>query len=128
MKIDAVVDTSIFVDYLRQYPQAQQWFLAHTHQRLAITPVVWMEIVQGARNTIERAQFIRFLRQYDIEHPTADDNRWAMRHLAQFHLSHGIEMADVMIASVTVRLHVPLYTLNQKHYQALPGLDVRRPY
>ncbi|MBZ0298973.1 MAG: PIN domain-containing protein [Anaerolineae bacterium] len=128
MKTDAIVDTSVFVDYLRQVPQAQAWFLASTHLSLSITPVVWMEIVQGARSSVERAQSIRFLRQFAIEHPTPDDNHWAMRQLAQFHLSHGVEMADVMIASVAARLSVPLYTLNIKHYQPLPALVVQRPY
>jgi tRNA(fMet)-specific endonuclease VapC len=128
VKTDAIVDTSIFVDYLREIPQAQQWFLANMHLGLSITPVVWMEIVQGARNSIERAQYLRFLRQFTIEHPTPDDNHWAMRQLAQFHLSHGVEMGDVMIASVATRLNVPLYTLNIKHYQALPGVLVQRPY
>ncbi len=87
-----------------------------------------MEIIQGARNSIERAQYVRFLRQFTVEHPTPDDNRWAMRQFAQFHLSHGIEMADVMIASVAAHFEIPLYTLNLRHYLPLPGVDVRRPY
>lgn len=128
MKTDAIVDTSVFIDYLRQIPLAQEWFLENTQTNLAVTPIVWMEIVQGARNRIERAQYIRFLRQFDIEHPTVDSNLWAMRQFAQFHLGHGIEMADVMIASVAVHLNVPLYSLNLRHYQVLPGLDVRTPY
>jgi predicted nucleic acid-binding protein len=33
-----------------------------------------------------------------------------------------------MIASVAARLEVPLYTLNVKHYQPLPGIRVVRPY
>jgi len=51
-----------------------------------------------------------------------------MRQLGHFHLSHGIHLQDVMIASVAVRLDVPLYTLNLKHYEPLPGLRAVRPY
>lgn len=51
-----------------------------------------------------------------------------MRQLARFYLSHGAHLQDVMIASVAARLAVPLYTLNVKHYEPLPGLRVVRPY
>src|SRR6476620_12590550 len=72
-------------------PAATSWFAGLGRQRLAITPVVWMETVQGATDRVKRAQAIRFLRQFRIEHPTEDDNRWAMRQMASFHLSHSIQ-------------------------------------
>lgn len=87
-----------------------------------------METVQGARNKTQRAQAIRFLRRFRIEHPTEDDNRWAMRQLARFHLSHGIQLEDAQIASVAARLGVPLYTMNLKHFAPLPGVDAEKPY
>ena len=48
---------------------------------------------------------------------------WAMRQTASFHLSHGIQLQDAMIASVAARLAVPLYTTNLKHFQPLPSVD-----
>lgn len=128
MVTDAILDTSILIDLLRAYPPAAEWFSGRGRLRLAITPVVWMETVQGATDSARRAQAIRLLRQFRIEHPTEDDNRWAMRQAARFHLSHNIHLQDVMIASVAVRLAVPLYTTNLKHFEPLPSLDVRRPY
>jgi predicted nucleic acid-binding protein len=128
MVTDAILDTSILVDLLRAFPQASQWFAGLGRLRLAITPVVWMETVQGATDGTRRAQAIRLLRQFRIEHPTEDDNRWAMRQTARFYLSHSIHLQDAMIASVAVRLAVPLYTTNLKHFEPLPSLDVRKPY
>lgn len=125
--IDAVLDTSILVELLRQSPDALQWAQKNQNRRYTITPIVWMETVQGARNKIERQQIMRFLRTYHIEHSTAADNYWAMLQLSRFHLSHGVELADVMIASVAARLGVPLYTLNIKHYAPLP-LNSQKPY
>jgi predicted nucleic acid-binding protein len=126
--IDAILDTSILVDLLRTFPPAKEWFGGLGRQRLAITPVVWMETVQGATDRTRRAQAIRFLREFRIEYSTEDDNRWAMRQLARFHLSHSIQLQDVMIASVAVRLAVPLYTTNLKHFQPLPSVDAQKPY
>lgn len=128
MVIDAILDTSILIDLLRAFPPATSWFAGLGRQRLAITPVVWMETVQGATDQIKRAQAIRFLRQFRIEHPTEDDNRWAMRQTASFHLSHGVQLQDAMIASVAARLAVPLYTANLKHFQPLPSIDASKPY
>lgn len=71
---------------------------------------------------------MRFLRRFHLEHPTPDDNNWAMLQFGRFYLSHGVEMTDVMIASVAVRLSVPLYTLNIRHYAPLPDLDEQKPY
>jgi predicted nucleic acid-binding protein len=128
VRISGILDTTIVIDILRADPVALYWYEGLGQQRVAITPIVWMEIVQGARDKTDRAQLLRFLRQFPVEHPTADDNHWAMRQFAQFHLSHGVEMADVMIASVAVRDSVPLYTLNLRHYQPLVGVDAQRPY
>jgi len=128
MVSDAILDTSVLIDLLRGFPPATNWFAGLRRQRLAITPVVWMETVQGATDREKRAQAIRFLRQFRIEHPTEDDNRWAMRQTANFHLSHGIQLQDAMIASVAARLTIPLYTTNLKHFQPLPSVDAKKPY
>ena len=124
------LDTNIIIDLLRGLPAAVNWQQAQSNNRLrlAITPVVWLETVEGAENRVERAQAIRFLRKFRVEHPTPDDNNWAMHQFAQYHLSHSVDFPDVMIASVAVRLNVPLYTLNIKHYAPLPNLNDIRPY
>jgi len=128
MVTDAILDTSILIDLLRAFPPATEWFAGLGRQRVGITPVVWMETMQGAADGVRRAQAIRFLRQFRMEHPTEDDNRWAMLQTARFHLSHGIQFQDTMIASVAVRLAVPLYNTNLKHFQPLPTVDAKKPY
>jgi len=37
-------------------------------------------------------------------------------------------MIDALIAAPAARLSVPLYTLNLKHFQALPDVEALRPY
>lgn len=128
MVSDAILDTSVLIDLLRGFQPATDWLAGLGRQRTVITPVVWMETIQGATNRVRREQAIRFLRRFRIEHPTEDDNRWAMRQTARFHLSHSIQLQDAMIASVAVRLSVPLYTTNLKHFQPLPAVNARKPY
>lgn len=126
--VDFILDTSILIDILRQDTKALQWFNGIGQQRAGITPVVWMETVQGATSKQKRQQILKFLRQFHVEHSTSDDNKWAMLQIARFSLGYVMSFADVMIASVSVRLNVPIYTLNLKHYTPLPSVNAKRPY
>ncbi len=126
--INFILDTTILIDLLRQSPIALQWSTTVKMSHGAITPIAWMETVDGARDKTERAQILIFLRQFRLKHSTQMDNQWAMLQFSHFRLSHGVEFTDMMIASVAARLQVPLYTLNLKHYAPLPGINEFRPY
>lgn len=126
--IDGFLDTNVVIDLLREIETTVNWYATLQEQRLAIIPIVWMETVQGARDKTEQRQIIRFLNRFHLEHPTAEDNQWAMLQLTNFHLSHGIHFQDLMIAAVSARIAVPLYTFNTKHFSPLPGINVQRPY
>ena len=125
---DALIDTNIIVDILSNHSPAVKWFTGVKNQRLVISPVTWLETVRGARNKYELKVIVEFLKQFDVEHPTPDDNDWTMAQYSQFYLSHGIDWEDCMIASTAVRLSIPLYTRNTKHFSILPNLDLRQPY
>jgi len=126
--IDGILDTNILIDLLRNVTRTVNWYASLRTQNLVLVPIVWMEVVHGARNKTEQEQIMQFLHRFQIEHPTSVDNLWAMRELANFHLSHGLQFQDAMIASVAARLQVPLYTFNVKHFAPLPNLNVQRPY
>lgn len=126
--VDGIIDTSILIDVLRNKSDAITWLSAGMSSKLAITPIVWMEIMQGATDKQKRQQFLKFLKRFTVEYATETDTKWAMLQLARFSLSHGIEITDLLIASVAVRLGVPLYTLNVKHFAPLPSLQVITPY
>lgn len=116
------------IDILAKHSPAISWFLNAGNQQLGIIPITWLETIRGARNKYELNQIIEFLKQFDLEYPTIVDNNWAMSQYSQFYLSHGIDWEDCMIASVAVRLSLPLYTRNTKHFSILPNLDLRQPY
>lgn len=126
--IDAFIDTGILVDYLRGHEPAQIWLAALSRRQRVIAAPVWLEVVGGARDKQERGQILRFLRQFRVELLTGDDQQWAMRQFAQYHLSHGVEWSDTLIAAPAVRLEVPLYTINIKHFAPLIGVQVIQPY
>lgn len=128
MVVTGIVDTSSIVDYLRGFEVARIWLAGKTSEYLAITPIVWMETVQGSRNKAEQERAIDFMRLFYMEHFVTADSEWAMKQIAEYALSHGVQFPDTMIAAVAFRLKVPIYTTNLKHFTPLPDVDERKPY
>ena len=59
---------------------------------------------------------------------TQADLDWAMQTQMRYELSHGVGMMDCLIASVSHRLQLPLYTHNLKHFTPLLGALAQKPY
>ncbi|NWF68509.1 MAG: hypothetical protein HXY40_05435 [Chloroflexi bacterium] len=55
------------------------------------------------------------------------DIDWAADRLADFRLSHGVEIMDCLIAAPCHRLQLPLYTHNLKHLTPLLGALAHKP-
>jgi predicted nucleic acid-binding protein len=53
---------------------------------------------------------------------------WAMDQQEKFALSHNVGMNDCLIASISYRLQLPLYTTNLKHFIPLLNNLAQKPY
>jgi predicted nucleic acid-binding protein len=126
--VTAIVETTVFVDLLRNHPPAIQWYQGQTTATLGITPIIWMEVIGGGQNKVERLRAARLLQQFDMVAMTQADLEWAMRAQMRYELSHGVGMMDCLIASVSHRLQVPLYTHNLKHFTPILGILAQKPY
>jgi predicted nucleic acid-binding protein len=87
-----------------------------------------MEVIGGGQNKVERLRAARLLKQFDFVYLTQADMDWAMSVQLRFELSHGTGMMDCLIASVSYRLQLPLYTHNLKHFSPLLGGLAQKPY
>jgi predicted nucleic acid-binding protein len=124
----AIIETSIVVDLLRNHPPATAWYNSQTHIIMGISPIIWMEAVQGGVNKIERFRAARLLQQFEMIHLTDADQDWAMDCQVRYQLQYGVGLLDCLIASVSHRLQIPLYTHNLKHFAPLLGTLAQRPY
>jgi len=121
------VDTSIFVDVLRNHRPGIEWLKAQTSPGL-ITPTTWMEVTGGALNKAAQTDALRLLNRFEMVYQTREDVDWAMEKLMTFRLSHNVLMNDCLIAAPAARLRLPLYTHNLKHFTPLLGELAQRPY
>jgi predicted nucleic acid-binding protein len=124
--VDALLDTAVLVDVLRGHPPATSWLATQPH--LGVTTVVWLEIIEGSSSLRAQRIALRLLHGLERVEVTPLDIDWAIRQLTRLGLSQGVDAMDCMIASVSYRLNLPLYTHNLKHFVPLLGPLAQKPY
>jgi predicted nucleic acid-binding protein len=126
--VQAVVDTTILVDLWRANTAALNWMATQRTTVFGLPVLVYMEVVNGARNRIEVQQAITLLQPYPVIYLISKDSKWAQEQHLKFKLSHNVGIGDALIASASARLKIPIYTLNTKHFAPLPDVTAIRPY
>jgi predicted nucleic acid-binding protein len=126
--ITALIETSVIVDVIRRYLPALAWLHAQNQPELGITPIIWMEVIAGGDNKLERQRAARFMAAFEMIYLNRADLDWAMEAQMRYELSHGVGMIDCLIASVSHRLQLPLYTHNLKYFAPLLGDLAQNPY
>lgn len=124
----ALLDTSILVDLSRGLSGAVQWMQSQTNTTFGFSVLVAMEMVEGTRDTADLRRVRKLITRFPVIHLTPADCEWAQQQHAQLHLSHNLGFVDALIAAPNVRLNIPLYTLNLKHFSPMPGIKALRPY
>jgi len=125
----ALIESSICIDYLRGV-QAAIYYLDEMRDGgwLRCSVVACAELLAGCRNRREEQRVSRFLAEFAIEPITEDDSFNAIRLLKKHRLKDGVGWLDCLIACATLRLHLPIATLNEKHFQPISGVKTIRPY
>ena len=123
-----LLDTDVMIDLLRHYPPAVAWLKSLGEEEILLPGFVVMELLQGCRNKAEQEQIEKELQAYAIAWPTSEVCNEALQVFTSAHLSHGLGVLDALIGQTAVALQGPLYTFNQKHYAAVPGLQTVQPY
>jgi len=119
-----LIDTDILVDYLRGIPEAVR-YLEELDVELKLSAINVAELFAGVRDN-ERDAVDVLLACFEI---VPLDQSLAIRGgllRRDFGKSHGIELADAIIAATAENLGCPLATLNRKHYPMLDAVVV--PY
>jgi predicted nucleic acid-binding protein len=125
-----LIDTSVLVDVSRNRQNAVTFLTALSgHGPPPVSIIAAMELLVGARNARDLATLQSFLQSYFVTVPVTDTvSRRTLGLIEQFTLSHGLEVADALIAATALELSLPLYTMNVRHFQMIPGLTPLRPY
>jgi predicted nucleic acid-binding protein len=127
-----IVDTDILVDVGRGVREAIAC-LEGIEQRLvmAISIITQMELIIGCRNKKELRSLKQFVSRFQLIKLNEEISDRAVSLLERYRLSHGLLIADALIAATSMSLNQPFITKNQSDYrfiEELPLLPYPEPF
>ena len=129
MERPLLVDTDLLVDYLRGHPQAVDFVRARSH-RIILSSLVVAELYAGVRGDEERETLDAFVSLFRIVPVSAGIAKAGGLYKRGYGRSHGVGLADAVLAATAELEDAELKTLNVKHYPMVKGLSpayVKRP-
>jgi predicted nucleic acid-binding protein len=120
-----LLDTDVLVDYSRHRPEAVR-FMRSLSQRPMISAITVAELYAGVRDGEERAALDAFVSRsvvVPVDTQVAERGGLIQR---QYHPSHGVGLADAIIAATVQIERCRFASLNIKHFPMLQ--DVLVPY
>ena len=118
-------DTDVMVDFLRGHTKAVDFVKRHS-STIVLSSIVIAELYAGVRDDQEIAildEFVAFCRVAPV---TVKIARIGGIYKRDYSKSHGIGLADAIVAATAQAEEADLKTLNVKHYPMFKGL--RPPY
>jgi len=121
-----IVDTDILIDAGRSVQEAID-FLQQNEQRttLAASAITQMELLIGARNKRELRVIEKFVARFVVMKVNEVVSDTAVDLLRQYRLSHGLAIADAVIAATAIVADEPFVTKNRRDYQFIPELKLQ---
>jgi predicted nucleic acid-binding protein len=120
-----IVDTDILIDAGHGVPEAVNCLQSiRANSFLAISVVTQMELMIGCRDKTEQRKLNQFLRQFQIVPLDKAISDKAVELLELYRLSHGLLIADSLIAATALVLSVPFISKNQRDYRFIAGLNL----
>ena len=120
-----LLDTCVIIDYLRDRHEAIQ-FMRRQEVRPAVSAITAAELFAGVRSSAEEHQIVALCGRLLIYHVDLDIACLGGSYCRRYRHSHGVQLADALIAA-TARIHeARLVTRNARHFPMLD--DVVVPY
>jgi len=120
-----LVDTDILIDYLRGHPKAVR-FVTESADDIVVSAMSVAELFAGVRGEAqepEQRALQGFLELFAILPVTATVAKTGGIYRRDYGPSHGVGLADAIIAATAVAAEATLQTLNVRHYPMFPGIE-----
>jgi hypothetical protein len=116
-----LLDTDVLIDYLRGRPDAVSYLESLT-EPLLISAITVAELYAGVREGAERIALQQFLSVFNVI--PVDEEIAAVGGLIRrdYGKSHGVGLADAIIAATAEARKADLVTLNKKHFSMLSSV------
>lgn len=118
-----LVDTDVIVDFLRGNRKAIKFIKKNT-DRIVLSVICIAELFAGVRNSEEEkvlTEFVNLFPRHSITYPIAVRAGILKRNFAP---SHGIGLADALIAATCEFEKLVLITFNKRHYPMITRIHI----
>lgn len=120
-----IVDSDILIDVARGEADAIKCLLRlEQTSALAISAVSQMELIVGCRSKKELQGLEKFLNRYQVLKITDRISDRAVDLLKQYFLSHGLLIADGLIAATALIHNEAFITKNQRDFRFIADLNL----
>jgi predicted nucleic acid-binding protein len=120
-----LLDTDVLVDFFRGHSKAVAFVNAHS-ARIILSSIVVAELYSGVKGDAEQAALDNFVSLFRIIPVSAEIAKAGGLYKRDYGKSHGVGLADAILAATAEAENAELKTLNTKHYPMLKTL--KPPY
>jgi predicted nucleic acid-binding protein len=114
-------DTDVLIDFLRGHAKAVA-LVRSCEDRLILSAVVVSELYAGVRVAKEETVLDEFVALFRVLPVSAEIARTGGLLKRDFGRSHGVGLADALVAATVLSENAELKTLNVRHYPMIKGL------
>lgn len=120
-----LVDTDILIDIGRGVQEAIDILKnIQSHDALVISVITQLELMIGCRNKSELRKLDKFVKQVQIIKLNEAISDKSVELLRLYRLSHGLLIADGLIAATALTLNLPFISKNQRDYKFISDLNL----
>ncbi|MBI9083752.1 MAG: type II toxin-antitoxin system VapC family toxin [Desulfobacterales bacterium] len=116
-----LLDTDVLVDFFRGYSNAVT-FINATASRIILSAIVVAELYAGVKGDEEQSAVENFIALFRVIPVTAEIAKTGGLFKRAYAKSHGVGLADAIIAATAETENAELKTLNIKHYPMIKGM------
>lgn len=116
-----LLDTDVLIDFFRGNSQALSFVNTHSPQ-IILSSIVVAELYAGVKDNSEKTILNDFISLFPVIPVTAEIARAGGLYKRDYGKSHGVGLADAIIASTSEIENAELKTLNIKHYPMINDL------
>ena len=116
-----LLDTDVLVDFFRGHRKAVAFVNARSAQ-IILSSIVVAELYAGVRGDREQAALEALVSLFRVVPVSGEIAKTGGLYKRDYGKSHGVGLADAILAATAEAENAELKTLNTKHYPMLKGL------
>jgi len=116
-----LLDTDILIDFFRGHVKAEA-FINTYNARIILSSIVVAELYAGVKGDSEQATLQEFVSLFRVVPVSAEIGKVGGLLKRDYGKSHGVGLADAIVAATAEAENAELKTLNTKHYPMIKDL------